>query len=104
MAVVDADTHVDECEATWDYLEAGEEQYRPQTVVLEPRPNEPAGYNRSWQIGEHRVVRRIRDDKRTGTSVEARELSGVSARLAHMDAMQVDYHVIYPTLFIQHVT
>jgi predicted TIM-barrel fold metal-dependent hydrolase len=104
MPVVDADTHVDECESTWEFLEPAEEQFRPRTLVSEPQPNQPPGYHRSWQIGDNRIVRRIRDDTRTGTTVEARELSGVSARLAQMDAMNVDYHVIYPTLFIQYVT
>src|SRR5438034_9048362 len=33
--VIDADAHVVENERVWDYLEAGEEKYRP-TLVAEP--------------------------------------------------------------------
>lgn len=104
MAVIDADSHVDESEATWAYLQPGEEQYRPQTVEITPTGNERRGYTRWWQVGDQKRIRRIRDDARTGTSVEARELHDVSARLRQMDAMGVDYHVIYPTLFIAYVT
>ena len=33
MAVIDADTHVDECEDTWTYMDESEAKYRPITVV-----------------------------------------------------------------------
>ncbi len=40
--VIDADAHVVENERVWDYLEAGEEKYRP-TLVAEPNnPGAPA--------------------------------------------------------------
>jgi len=104
MAVIDADSHVDESEATWAYLQPGEEQHRPQTVEITATGKERRGYTRWWQVGGQKRIRRIRDDVRTGTSVEARELHDVSARLRQMDAMGVDYHVIYPTLFIAYVT
>ena len=32
--IIDADTHVDECDETWDYLLPSESRFRP--VLLEP--------------------------------------------------------------------
>lgn len=107
MAVIDADTHVDECEQTWTYMAPSEARFRPVTLV----PTQemvagiaPPGYTRHWLIDGHLSIRRIRDDKRTGTTVEARELHDVPARLRHMDELRVDVHVIYPTLFLTYLT
>jgi predicted TIM-barrel fold metal-dependent hydrolase len=37
----------------------------------------------------------------SGTSAEARELSDVRARLRHMDELEIDVQVLYPTIFLQ---
>ncbi|MCY4583480.1 MAG: hypothetical protein OXE50_11900, partial [Chloroflexi bacterium] len=33
MAVIDADTHVDECEETWQFIAPEDARFRPATVV-----------------------------------------------------------------------
>jgi predicted TIM-barrel fold metal-dependent hydrolase len=107
MAVIDADTHVDECEATWSYMTAAEARYKPVTVVPQEEMAEGAvrpGYSRNWLIDGHLNVRRIRDDVRTGTTREARELHDVQARLDRMDELGVDIHVMYPTVFLHYIT
>jgi predicted TIM-barrel fold metal-dependent hydrolase len=105
MAVIDADTHVDECEDTWAHMTPDEDKFRPVTVsdATTERGGRP-GYSRNWLIDGGLKVRRIRDDQRTGTTVDARELHDIQARLRHMDAMGVDVHVIYPTLFLTYLT
>ncbi len=107
MAVIDADAHVDECEDTWQYLDPEASRYRPITVMpateLAPGMTAP-GYDRYWVIDGQLKLRRVRDDKRTGTTVESRELRDVPARLRHLDALGIDIQVLYPTLFISHVT
>jgi predicted TIM-barrel fold metal-dependent hydrolase len=107
MAIIDADTHVDECEDTWAYMAPSEARFRPVTLVPTQEMvagTTPPGYTRHWLIDGHLSIRRIRDDKRTGTTVEARELHDVQARLRHMDEMGVDIHVMYPTLFLTYLT
>lgn len=107
MAIIDADTHVDEWEETWKYMTGAEAKYRPVTVmpVEEMAPGVTApGYNRYWLIDGGLKVRRIRDDVRTGTRVEARELHDVGARVQHMDELGVGVHVLYPTLFLTYLT
>jgi predicted TIM-barrel fold metal-dependent hydrolase len=107
MPVIDADTHVDETDETWDYLDEAGQIPRPPTVMQQGstvtggvRP----GYHRYWFIDGAIRLRRIRDDARTGTTEVTRELTDVAARLAHMDEMGVDVHILYTTLFLDTVT
>ena len=107
MAVIDADTHVDECEETWRYMPPEDARYRPVTVVPTEEMGDGApapGYTRHWLIGSNLSIRRIRDDRRTGTTIDARELRNVETRLQHMDEMGVDVHVMYPTMFLTYLT
>ncbi len=107
MPVIDADTHVDETEETWDYLDPADTGFRPVTVTqsIPGGSNQtPRGYNRYWLIDGQLRLRRIRDDARTSTVQATRELQDVDARLRHMDELGVDIHVIYPTLFLMQVS
>jgi predicted TIM-barrel fold metal-dependent hydrolase len=99
MAVIDADTHVDETEATWEYIQPGEEQYKPYGAEpANPDPNRrPTRY---WMIDGRRQMRITRDDAKTQTTTAMRELLDVPARLRKMDELGVDVHVIYPTTFL----
>ena len=38
------------------------------------------------------------------TPDEAREMSDIDSRLAHMDELGVDTHVLYPTIFLRPLT
>jgi len=107
MRIVDADTHVDECDDTWRYMAASEARYKPITVtpMEEMAPGRAApGYTRYWLIDGQLHLRRIRDDRRTGTTEVTRELKDVDARVRHMDELGVDLQVIYPTLFLHYLT
>ena len=102
MPVIDADTHVDETEDTWAEIQEGTE-YKPYTAYP-PRqdPNrQPTTY---WMVDGQRNLRRYRDDKRTGTTVQTRELLDVEARLRAMDQLGFDVQVMYPTLFLTEPT
>lgn len=99
MPVVDADTHVDENEETWEYLAEADRRFRPVSVDL---PDgilpEDVRLKRIWNIGGNFRGRRYRDDVRTGTTRETRELEDVPGRLRDMDRLGVDVQVIYPTV------
>jgi predicted TIM-barrel fold metal-dependent hydrolase len=99
MPIIDADTHVDETEETWAYMEQGEQQFRPTTGY--PKDQDPSRPPiRYWLIDGKRQIRFIRSDQQTKTTVETRELIDVDARLRDMDRMGVDIQVMYPTLFL----
>ena len=63
MLVIDADTHVDETESTWEYMREEELQFKPTTGYpssrIRARPS-----SRYWLIDGHRQIRFIRDDKK----------------------------------------
>jgi len=106
MKVIDADTHVDECDETWEYLDEKDRRFKPTTVVIEREgtASQPSGYNRHWLVDGRLRLRRVRDDARTGTTQATRELGDVNARLRDMDSLGTDVQVIYPTLFLTALT
>ena len=103
MGIIDADTHIDETDATWEYIQESDLPYKPSTAYpSNPDPKLPPA--RYWVIDGKRQVRFIRSDKDSGTTVATRELLDVKARLKHMDELGTDIQVIYPTLFLMEAT
>jgi predicted TIM-barrel fold metal-dependent hydrolase len=103
MRIIDADTHVDETEDTWEYMQAADQQFKPTTAYPKNAdPNLPP--TRYWMIDGRRQLRFIRDDKESGTVVESRELLDVKVRLRHMDELGTDTQIIFPTLLLMEAT
>jgi len=101
--IIDADTHIDETDATWEFMSDGDLAYKPTTTYpANPDPKLPPA--RYWVIDGKRQVRFVRSDKDSGTVVESRELLDVDVRLKHMDQLGTDVQVIYPTLFLMEAT
>ena len=89
MRIIDADTHIDETEATWEAMTGSDLQYQPTTAYpSNPDPNLPPA--RYWLIDGRRQIRFIRSDRDSGTTVQTRELLDVDARLKHMDELGTD--------------
>ena len=108
MPVIDADTHVDECESTWENLKGTElEKFIPITLNLPTEVKEHAGYRgsceRMWLVENQMQNRAIRDEINHPLRVY-RELEDVPGRLAHMDDMGVETQILYPTFFIRYST
>lgn len=119
--VIDADAHVIETELTWDFLDPGDQKYRPVLAV----PNASSGSNGArrafqreyWVVdGQVRGFRfptlteieleqtSQRSGRNVQTSREAREMENVQLRLEHMDRLGIDIQVLHHTLFIEQVT
>ena len=96
---IDADTHVDETEETWEYMLPSEAAYKP-VVGYPSNPDPKRATQQFWVIDDLRQPRLHRDDNRTMTTVEARELLDVGVRLRDMDSLNVYAHVMYPTLLL----
>src|SRR5581483_5878950 len=106
MPVIDADTHLDESEATWAALEGTPyAKYIPATVTIAPNEAERMGLNlvntRRWLVEGKLQSRAIRDEINHPPRVR-RELLDVPGRLAHMDELGVDVQVVFPTFFIRY--
>lgn len=97
MTVIDADAHVLETERTWEYMEEGEAGFRPEVLV--PK----TGGDREYWMLEGRAFGKS-NNVGPDTTSEAREMSDISVRLAHMDELGVDVHVLYPTIFLRPLT
>ena len=103
MRIIDADTHVDETEATWEHMQGTDLQFKPTTAYPANR-NPDMVPTRYWMIDGRRQLRFIRNDNESGTVVESRELLDVGVRLKHMDELGTDTQVLYPTLFLMEAT
>ena len=103
MQVIDCDAHIDETEDTWEFLNEAELAFKPTTgYPSNPDPTRPP--TRYWLIDGHRQPRLHRDDKRSQTTVETRELLDPLARVRHMDELGTEVQVIYPSLMLVGVT
>jgi predicted TIM-barrel fold metal-dependent hydrolase len=104
MPTIDADAHVIETPATWEYMTEGEQEYRPQIYVRSP---DDGAADRSNQRNEYWMVDGVLATKTNvgaDVPVESRELSDVERRLAHMDEIGVDIQVLYPSIFLHPLT
>jgi predicted TIM-barrel fold metal-dependent hydrolase len=99
MAVIDADAHVLETERTWDYMLESERRHRPRIV---PTPNDPTSGGESWLIDGTYLgkARNVGHD----TAKESREMEDIKARLKHMDDLNIDVQVLYPTFCLRPFT
>ena len=104
VPVIDADTHIDETEATWEYMVGDEEALRPYYAQSENRNAATSTGGHYWMIDGKRQRRRVRSDEATRTTRESRELLDVDVRLRHMDELGVAVHVVYPTVFLTEFT
>lgn len=98
-ATIDADTHVIETERTWEYMSSVEQAYRPTPVQEE---SQDGRVRELWEIDGKRFNRR--GNVGLDTSLETREMLDVEKRLRHMDELNVDVHVLYPSLFLRPLT
>ena len=109
MPVIDADCHVIESDQTWDYMDPQDREFRPRAVENPERPDRPL-----WVI-DGRARQRPFGTNATGapseelsgfdrTSFQTRSLADVEARLAHMDELEVDVQVLYPTIYLTRIT
>ena len=100
MAVIDADAHVLETEQTWSYMLESERTLRPRIV---PTPDDPSSGGESWLI-DGNYLGKARNVGYSDTTRAAREMENIKARLAHMDELNVDIQVLYPTIFLRPFT
>ena len=105
-SVIDADTHVDESDATWANVAAEHAKHAPVGITVGAAPTKqgatPFG-TRWWVVGDRLHPRATRDDEHH-PSLARRELDDIAGRMADMDRMGVSTQVIFPTFFIRHGT
>ena len=99
MPTIDADAHVLESERTWDYMSESERLFRPQIVS----PSNGEGSGAEFWLIDGRVQLRSQNVGRE-TPKASREMEDIAARIRHMDELEVDVQVLYPTVFLRPIT
>ena len=102
MPIIDADTHVIECEQTWSYMDKADEHLRPKIItstepVTHKRESPMAGHS-FWLVDGRMYMKggQKADRYPEGT----RELADPEARIAHMDELGIDTQILIPSFFL----
>jgi predicted TIM-barrel fold metal-dependent hydrolase len=115
--IIDADTHIAESPGMWNLIHPSMYSRRP-VLVSAPEDTLYRDFNALWLIdgkifpkasgkGGFRIITPAasrREAGRTDIALGCREITDVPARLADMDKAGVAVQVVYPTLFLIHVT
>jgi len=94
MPTIDADAHVIESERTWDYIE--DDKVKP--FLITPGGRRP----QNWLIDGRVFNRGVNVDR--GLTEGIREMRDIDGRLEHMDELNIDVQVLYPSLFLRPLT
>jgi predicted TIM-barrel fold metal-dependent hydrolase len=103
MATIDADAHVIENDQTWSYLEGENTKYRPNKLLQVtdlPQLNDGGRHAREFWLFDKNFQRADINVNRRDIEEGSRELTSVEERLKHMDALNVDVQILYPTMFL----
>jgi predicted TIM-barrel fold metal-dependent hydrolase len=103
MGCIDAVAHVIETTQTFEYIDDAYKKYRPMVVQqlagATVASNEGGVQKRFWVIDGR--VQPMEGNIGSNTSEESREMRDVSARLKHMDELEIDVQVLFPTVFLR---
>ena len=112
MPIIDADAHVVETEATWNYMDPEEAAFRPIIAIDRMAPDTGAqywvidgkvrGFPRSAVTGDLAAAS-ARAHRNMEAPDEARNMEDIEVRLKHMDELGIDVQVLQPTIFIEQV-
>ena len=107
MGAIDSDAHVLETPKTWAYLDDDYKHYTPFIVTQTHGPEQKANDGKNtqqnyWLIGN----RPMGKDRNVGTEMSRAiaEMEDIPGRLAHMDELDIDIQILYPTLYLRPVT
>ncbi|HEY4135813.1 MAG TPA: amidohydrolase family protein [Alphaproteobacteria bacterium] len=106
MRTIDSDAHVIETARTFAYMQEHDPKNAPLVLTQTagtPRKNNSGGLHKEhWLIDNRSIPKdKIVDN---ATSESAREMTDIAARLKHMDELEVDVQVLYPTMFLRPLT
>lgn len=92
---IDADAHVIETPFTWEFMAEAERKHAPFSVTREDGPE--------YWVVDNRLHPK-NNNVGANTSADQREMRDLDARLKHMDELEVDVQVLYPTLMLRPYT
>ena len=103
MGAIDADAHVVENTETFRYIDQADAHLAP-TVVVQKNGAEVAGNDGNVQKEFWVIDGRVQPKEGNiglNTSEGSRNMTDIGARLSHMDELEIDVQVLYPTVFLR---
>jgi predicted TIM-barrel fold metal-dependent hydrolase len=104
MTTIDADAHVIESLKTWGYLSEKDRKFAPiilqQIAGMEARANRGNTVHKEFWAFNFQMLAKDKNVDFDDTSQESRELGNVAARLRHMNELNIDVQILYPTIFL----
>ena len=94
MTTIDADAHVIESEQTWGYI--SDEKLKPFLITR------GGGRPHQWLIDGRVFNRGVNVNRELPEAIC--EMRDIEARLKHMDELEIDIQVLYPSLFLRPLT
>jgi predicted TIM-barrel fold metal-dependent hydrolase len=106
MGVIDSDAHVVECRETFRYIDAKDKAYKPLVVAQEADDDDPRLLSNAGTAQKHFWIidgklQPMEGNIGSDTTAESREMRSIDARLKHMDELNIDVQVLYPTVFLR---
>lgn len=106
MRTIDSDAHVIETPRTFEFMDEAERKLAPIVVTQtsgEPRKNNSGGVHKEhWLIDNTAIPKDKLVD--IATPDAARDMTDIDRRLKHMDELEIDVQVLYPTMFLRPLT
>jgi predicted TIM-barrel fold metal-dependent hydrolase len=106
LKTIDADAHVVETPLTFKFLEESEKKFTPlvtnQISGAQQLNNEGNVRSEYWIIDNNVYAKDRNVDSRSAT--EWREMTDIKGRVNHMDELNIDVQILYPTLFLRPCT
>ncbi len=103
MGAIDADAHVVENIETFRYIDEADAHLAP-TVVVQQSGADVAGEAGNVQKEFWVIDGRVQPKEGNigfDTPEDSRNMTDIDARLAHMDELEIDVQVLYPTVFLR---
>jgi predicted TIM-barrel fold metal-dependent hydrolase len=97
LKTIDADAHVLETPFTWEFMHEGERKFAP--FVVTQNGHDGSGRREFWVVDNRLQPKNANIG--LDTPEDAREMRDLDFRLKHMDELEVDVQVLYPTLMLR---
>jgi predicted TIM-barrel fold metal-dependent hydrolase len=107
LDVIDADAHVIEQPYTWSFLDEDDKHHTPMVVNYasgQERYGAQGNVQTEFWVVDGRLQAKEANLGIDNTSKASREMVAVDARLEHMNELNIDVQVLYPTLFLRPLT
>lgn len=101
---IDADAHVLENPYTWEFIDPAFKKFTPMVVTSSEGQVAASGnLQKEYWVIDNRIQPK---EANVGmdTTQTSREMKDIAARLKHMDELQIDIQVLYPTIFLRPIT